>query len=465
MQIRWNNLEFFTFFFIGIFFLYSCEEEEIKPSASPTPEAQAINNFIWKSLNDVYLWEEYIPENIDRSQEFDPKEYFEKLLFKPTDRWSFITEDYESLINSFKGIEESFGHNFKLFLLSENNDVVGVVKYVVPNSPAADAGIQRCDLFYKVNGVTLNTSNYRELLFESSSYTLSFGSFNEVGEIVQEEDISLTSTVINENPIYINKTIEYDGYKIGYLSYNQFISDYNDSLVNVMEKFKADDISDLVLDLRYNPGGSISTAILLSSMIVPTEVATNNEVFSRLVWNDAVNDYWLEQEGEESDNLLSRFINPEVSLNLQTIYILVSSNTASASELVINCLRPYMNVVVIGPENTTGKYVGSITVQADDTDYENWAMQPIVLKTANANGVSDYFDGFAPDFKVEDDFNAPLGSIDEDMLATAIELITGFSISDPARISARYFPVNTNAIQTEQEMAKQRLIIDLNGYN
>jgi len=314
MQIRWNNLEFFKFFFIGIFFLYSCEEEEIKPSASPTPEAQAINNFIWKSLNDVYLWEEYIPENIDRSQEFDPKEYFEKLLFKPTDRWSFITEDYESLINSFKGIEESFGHNFKLFLLSENNDVVGVVKYVVPNSPAADAGIQRGDLFYKVNGVTLNTSNYRELLFESSSYTLSFGSFNEVGEIVQEEDISLTSTVINENPIYINKTIEYDGYKIGYLSYNQFISEYNDSLVNVMEKFKADDISDLVLDLRYNPGGSISTAILLSSMIVPTEVATNNEVYSRLVWNDAVNDYWLEQEGEESDNLLSRFINPEVSL-------------------------------------------------------------------------------------------------------------------------------------------------------
>ena len=465
MEIRWNNLLPYTFVFTGIFFLYSCEEEEIKPLSSPSPEAQAINNFIWKSLNDVYLWEEYIPENIDRSQEFDPKDYFEKLLFKPTDRWSFITEDYESLINSFKGIEESFGHNFKLFLLSGSNDVIGVVKYVVPNSPADDAGIQRGDLFYKVNGITLNSSNYRELLFESSSYTLSFGKFNEVGEIVQEEDISLISTVINENPIYINKTIDYDGYKIGYLSYNQFISYYNDSLVNVMEKFKADGISDLVLDLRYNPGGSISTAILLSSMIVPTEVATNNEVYSRLVWNDAVNDYWLEQEGEESDNLLSRFFTPEVSLNLQTVYILVTANTASASELVINCLRPYMNVVVIGPENTTGKYVGSITVQADETDYENWAMQPIVLKTANANGVSDYSDGFAPDFQVEDDFNAPLGTIEEDMLATAIELITGFSIADPARISAPYFPVNTNPIQTELELTKQRSIMDLNGFN
>ncbi len=465
MQMRWNNLLIYTLVFTGIIFLFSCEEANIEPSSSPSPEARVINNFIWENLNEVYLWEEFIPQNIDRSQEFDPKDYFEKLLFKPTDRWSFITEDYEGLINSFKGIEESFGHHFRLFLLSGSNDVIGVVKYVVPNSPANDAGIQRGDIFYKVNGITLNTSNYRELLFESTSYTLSFGKFNEVGEIVQEEDISLNSTIISENPILINKTIDYEGYKIGYLSYNQFISDYNDSLVNVMEKFKTDGISDLVLDLRYNPGGSISTAILLSSMIVPTEVAANNEVYSRLVWNDLINDYWLEQEGEESDNLISRFVTPVVSLNLQTVYILVTANTASASELVINCLRPYMNVVVIGSENTTGKYVGSITVQADDTDYENWAMQPIVLKTANANGISDYSDGFAPDFLVEDDFNAPLGSIEEDMLATAIELITGFSTADPARISSPYFPANTNPIQTDQELTKQRLIMDIIGIN
>jgi C-terminal processing protease CtpA/Prc len=228
-----------------------------------------------------------------------------------------------------------------------------------------------------------------------------------------------------------------------------------------MQEFKSDGISELVLDLRYNPGGSISTAILLSSMIAPASVSQNNEVFSRLIWNELVSQYWLDEEGEESDNLISRFVTPEVSLDLQRIFILVTSNTASASELVINCLDPYMEVVVIGSENTTGKYVGSITVQAKDTDWDNWAVQPIVLKTANANGISDYSNGFAPEFTIEDDFNAELGTLSEDMLATAVELITGITITDPARISRSYFPQNTTTIHPEAEVRKQVLNLDL----
>ena len=338
--------------------------------------------------------------------------------------------------------------------------MIGVVKYVIPDSPADKAGIRRGDIFYKVNGVTITSSNYRDLLFNTRSYTLSFGEFNQIGEITGTEDISLNAVIISENPIHIHKTIDVEGYKIGYLSYNQFIADYNDSLVKVMQEFRADGISDLVLDLRYNPGGSISTAILLSSMIAPKSVSDNKEVYSRLVWNDLINDYWLDKEGEESDNLISRFVTPEVSLDLQTVYILVSSNTATANEMVQYCLDPYMDVVVIGSENTTGKYVGSITVQADDTDYDNWAMQPIVLKTANANGISDYSNGFSPEFLVEDDFNAALGTLEEDMLARAAELITGITITEPARISAGYFPKNLSQIQLEVDLKKQRLTLD-----
>jgi hypothetical protein len=195
-------------------------------------------------------------------------------------------------------------------------------------------------------------------------------------------------------------------------------------------------------------------------MIAPKNVTDNNEIYSRLLWNDFINDYFLEEEGEESDNLISRFITPEVSLDLQKVYILVTSTTASASEMVINCLSPYMDVTIIGPENTTGKYVGSITVRAEETDYDNWAMQPIVLKTANVNGISDYSNGFAPEYLIKDDFNAALGTLEEDMLATAVELITGIAISETSRLSTGYFPDNVTKIQPQEDLIKQRLTLD-----
>lgn len=440
-----------------IFLLFSsCKDEDIKPSQ----KTLAINDFIWENMNDMYLWNERIPQNIDNTNEFDSKLYFEKLLFKPTDRWSFITDDYQELVNSFKGIEKTFGHNFKLFLLPGSNDVVGIVKYVVPDSPADKANIIRGNVFYKVNGTTITSSNYRELLFETDNYTLSFGEFNAQGEIAHLEDKSLSAVVIAENPIFIHKTIEIEGNKIGYLSYNQFIMDYNDSLISVFQEFKNDGISNLVLDLRYNPGGSINTAKLLSSMIAPASVVQNNEVFSKLIWNEEVTEYIIAEEGIESDNLISRFTTPEVNLDLDKIYILITSNSASASELVINCLDPYLEVILVGDNNTTGKYVGSITIK-DDLTVHQWAMQPIVLKTANANGVSDYSNGFAPHYLIEDDFNAQLGTLAEDMLAKSIELITGITIAEPARIASPSYPKNMRSIANEKVIGQQHMYIDM----
>ena len=448
----------FLFFLVSASLMFtSCKEDELKPS----PQVMEINEFIWENMNDLYLWNDFIPQNLDITNEFDPDQYFNKLLFKPTDRWSFITDDYQGLINTFKGIEKTFGHNFKLFLMPGSNDVVGIVKYVIPNSPADQAVIKRGDKFYKVNGTAITSSNYSELLFEKDSYTLTFGEFNADGKITQLEDKTLSALVIAENPILLHKTIDFEGDKIGYLSYNQFIRDYNDSLINVFRDFKNDNITDLVLDLRYNPGGSINTAILLSSMIAPASVVQNNEVFSRLTWNDEITQSILQDEGEESDNLISKFITPEVNLDLDKIYILITSNSASASELVINCLDPYMEVILIGSDNTTGKYVGSITIN-DDEGNHGWAMQPIVLKTANANGVSDYSNGFAPQYFIEDDLDAELGTLSEDMLAKSIELITGKIISEPARIASPSFPKNMQSITYEHILGKQNMYFDTN---
>lgn len=453
------NIKTITLFVVPAFFMLiilSCKEEELKPS----PQIIEINDFIWENMNEMYLWNDLLPQSIDRNNEFDPEQYFEKLLFKPTDRWSFITDDYQELINSFKGIEKTFGHNFKLFLLPGSNNIIGIIKYVVPDSPAALAGMKRGDKFYRVNGSTINSSNYRELLYENDSYTLSLGEFNSEGQLTHLEDISLSSKVISENPILIHKTIDYEGDIIGYLSYNQFIMDYEDSLVKVFQEFKNDNISNLVLDLRYNPGGSINTAILLSSMIAPASVSQNNDIFSRLMWNDDVTEFLIQEYGEDSEHVISKFVTPEVNLDLNKVYILITSNSASASELVINCLDPYMEVILIGAENTTGKYVGSITINDEEADH-GWAMQPIVLKTANANGITDYSNGFEPHYLVKDDFDAELGTLSEDMLVKSIELITGKVIADPARIASSTLPKNLQSISNALVAKKQYMYIDL----
>lgn len=449
---------FFKSALISIFLITSCQKEDINPS----PLTLEVNEFIWTNMEELYLWNDYLPQNIDRDREFDSETYFEKLLFKPTDRWSFITDDHAALINSFKGIEKSFGHNFKLFLLPNSNNLIGIVKYVVPGSPAELAEITRGDIFYKVNGNTLNPDNYYELLFERESYLLSFGEFDPSGQLTPTEDKSLSSVVIAENPIFIDKTIDYEGYKIGYLAYNQFIVDYNESLVEVFRKFQSDGVQDLVLDLRYNPGGSINTAILLSSMIAPAPAVENKEIFSRLIWNEELTNYFLEEEGEESDNLVSTFITTEVNLNLNKVYILISSNSASASELVINCLAPYMEVILIGSDNTTGKYVGSITIDDEESDH-GWAIQPIVLKTANAIGISDYSNGFAPEYVIDDDFNAALGTLEEDMLAKSIELITGKVITEPGRIAASSIPKNMISISSKRDLNKQNMYLEISN--
>lgn len=441
---------------ILILFFSSCQKEDVKP----TPQVLEINEFIWKNMGEAYLWNDFIPQNIDRNKELDPEAYFQKLLYKPADKWSFITDDYDELINSLKGIEKTYGHKFKLYQLPNSNNIIGIIKYVIPNSPAALAEIYRGDIFYKVNGQALNTENFRKLLFESEGYTMSFGEFNQNGEISFKKDKTLNAIIVAENPIHIRNTIEFEGFKIGYLSYNQFIHDYNDSLVNAFSEFQSEGIQDLVLDLRYNPGGSVNAAILLSSLIAPSAVVENKEVFSRLIWNDEVTEYLIDNEGEESNNLISRFVNPEVNLNLERVYILISSNSASASELIINCLDPYMEVILIGSENTTGKYVGSITINDTEANH-GWALQPIVLKTANAIGNSDYSDGFTPDYRIEDDFDDALGAITEDMLAKAIELITGINILENVRVGAKTIPLDIQPVTYEREQQKKNMYFNL----
>lgn len=421
---------------ISLFFLFiavllsSCVKEDETPQPGEAPLlTQKVNDFILASMDDVYLWEEYLPE-LDYRFEFDSKAYFDKLLYTE-DKWSFITDDIEALQASFNGVETTFGYSLAFGRFSNTGNLFAIVEYVYPNSPASEAGIKRGDIITLLEGNDITDANYRDL-FYAASVNITMGVLNE-GSISAAGEKSMTSAVLNLDPVVLSKIIEQDGHKIGYLFYAQYIEDYNASVDAALQYFKDNNISDLVLDIRYNPGGYISAAQHLCSSIAPASVVSAEEVLVSLQWNAFYQNYWATNGIDYQ--IKTKFIsNTPVNLDLSKIYILTGSGSASASELTITGLDPYMDVVLLG-DTTYGKYTGSITVKPEDifddpahyADIDNWGIQPIVLRYANANGVTDFKNGFAPDFYVYDDLwsGIALGDPTEPIFAKAIEQITG----------------------------------------
>jgi C-terminal processing protease CtpA/Prc len=244
--------------------------------------------------------------------------------------------------------------------------------------------------------------------------------------------VALIKTVLDENPILINKVIVSGSHKIGYLMYNGFYSNYDTQLNTVFGSLKSQGITDLVLDLRYNGGGSIQTATRLASMITG---AFTGQVFAKEQWNAKIESYFNANDPESLKNLFTDKMGttPINSVNMTKIYILTSAGTASASELVINGLKPYITVVQIG-DLTVGKNVGSVTLY-DSPDFSaskrnpnhRYAMQPLVLKIVNGAGFGDYQTGLVPSFLLKETLSTldVLGSTTEPLLNLAIGKITG----------------------------------------
>ncbi len=427
----------------------SCKKQDdsVAPGGSTTGTVSdaEVNKWISDSMSTWYYWNDKIPANPDLTQ--TPDNFFNSLLYKwnattqsDGDRFSWIESSSDELRSSLSGSSKTDGIEFQLYLRpGSQTDIIGSVLYVLPGSPADKAGIKRGDVFYAYNGQNITTSNYRQL-FGTESDTRTYGLAQVTnGQLVNTGTTkSVTAVVFQENPVFKDSVYTLGSKTIGYLVYNQFINgpgDFNDhtydqQVDNVFAKFKAKGVNELVLDLRYDPGGSVTAAANLASLISPA--ASSSGVFASYEFNKSIMDY-LRSAGQ-ADQLLYRFTPKaqNISSNLQRVFVLTTGRTASASELVINGLKPYMNVVTIG-DTTVGKNVGSRTFY-DPTGRIQWGMQPIIIKIFNSKGQSDYTAGFAPNSLVFEPYNPrQLGDLSENMLNEAIYQITG---SRSARRSA-----------------------------
>jgi hypothetical protein len=402
-------------------FFLSCERKDAS-LIDPTTDDD-INYFIWKGLNLYYLWQKEVPDLADnRFTSFDdlythfrgfsePQDVFESLLKRPEDRFSVIVEDYIALENSFQGINVSNGMEFGLVRYKNGSaNVFGYVRYVVPNSDAAAQGVLRGMIFNVIDGAQLNSTNYLSLLFgNNTSYIAGFADFNDGNPTSNGNTTSLIKTEIQENPIAISKVINEGNRKIGYLFYNQFARNYDGQLNAVFADFKAKNVDELIVDLRYNPGGTVSSATYLGGMITGQ---FTGQLYSQAVWNDKVrnaspadrfiNNFTNEIRNVDANGtvILQESIN---SLGLNKVYFIVTNGSASASELVINSLSAHIEVRVIG-DKTRGKQEGSITLYDSDNlqktgdnlnTNHRYAMQPLVFEISNKDNVN-YPEGIVP---------------------------------------------------------------------
>lgn len=425
-----------------------------------------IHEFIWTALNDYYLWQEEVPSLADeikpigsaRYRELikpypEPESFFESLKYEQ-DKYSLIRSNYEDIENSIKGIDANNGLKFILSRYGSGENILGVVTHILAESDAATKDIKRGDIFTSVDGQNLNLNNYRELLFgDNLNYTLNMADLNNNLLSPNGKNISLTKTEnFQSNPIQISKIINTGASKIGYLMYNQFAEGFDDDLNNVFSSFKAEQINDLILDLRYNGGGLVRSAVNLAGMITGQ---FNGEVFAKYLWNKKLMTYFntdLERFSSQLEINFSESLadgTPINSLNLSRVYIITSGRSASSSELVINGLSPYINVIQVG-DNTYGKNVGGPAalydyIDNDGTKHPNhtYAIYCMTFYSANSNDFYDYADGLAPqeELKLKEDL-ANMGTLGENsdpLLALTIQHINQESLRH--RINQPVFPM------------------------
>ncbi|MBW8245090.1 carboxyl-terminal protease [Muricauda oceani] len=471
----------YYFLFLGLsLLLASCSNDDngIEPGPNPNPDPTAdvaAQNFMWRAMNLWYFWQADVPDLADdrftTNAEYtaflesypDPENFYYSICNNhreivgsnaAIDRFSSENDNYKDLVNSLSGISQSNGLEFGLGTIGDTNDVFGFVQYVWPDSDAATKDISRGEFFTRVDGVQLTVSNYIELLYgDNSTYTLGMAtvSNNTISDSAKEVTLTKVENQV-EDPILIAETLDVNGTKVAYLMYNRFLSSFNEDLNDAFAKFKAEGATELVLDVRYNPGGSVNTSRLLASMIYG---ANTSDVYIKQRWNDKIQaefseedltDYFANTTGESAIN----------SLNLNRVFVLATNGSASASELVMNGLAPYMDVIHIG-EVTSGKNEFSITLVDDpgnsfiyNSDREgninsqnSWGLQPLVGRNENADGFSDYTSGLVPDIALSEDLTnlGVLGDVNEPLLARALQEITGVSAKTDftVKMPAAYF--------------------------
>lgn len=451
----------YIFLIIASTILISCGEDRRKEYVGLT----LTDRWIEEQMRENYYWYEDMPASGELNYFLPADQFFTKLLSKQDGKtgapYSYI-ENLSETNNTRSTIETTYGIEFDYISNpAKTTERFVRVLYTIKNSPAEAVNIKRGDWIFTIDGNPITSTNIGDLITGKKSMRLQVGTLNEDKLPTDTRIVTIgPAQSITNNPIYYYNTYERDNKKIGYLVYNSFVSGegndtrYNDQLKEISNEFKAENVEEFILDLRYNLGGELDRPVpLLCTMLTPAE--TIGKPMGFVKYNDKNQEKnWQLDFSEEHLNGGSHLdLNP----TRRRVFILTSGNTASASEAVMSFLEPYIKVVQVGTK-TVGKNVGSEEIKHDTI---RWALHPIVAKIYNSLDESKD-EGFTSEdygnITESTIFNLlPIGDPEEKLLKTALSLIDDTYVGEET--TRNYIDIKTTGSSLDRKSLPGALLL------
>ena len=410
------------------------ESDPVPDNGDESIDERVNREVIDAQLDSLYLWNEAYRETThDMNQSYD--KYLKDVLsqmyragvnlqdgYKSGNNWHFYTYiTREAASGSATRADDKkekvlgLGMSVRPVHFDNSSRVYLIVEYVIPDSPAKSAGIERGDVIGKINGVQVTQNNYGSYSsiyydeFESSTkYSFSIlQSLAADGTPSYGSAVEVTTDYHYATPVVLWRIYKIKGHSVGWIVYTGFKTGYDEDLQKVFDRFREERVTDIIFDLRYNGGGDVESCCKTASILAGGDCA--GEVFLYYRYNAErmrkrkcnVNDYRTYNRRMFDTELARKY-----GFDFEKIHIVGTSATASASELLVNSLRGVgKRVVVVACENTNGKDVGmEIYKPVKSYDGYRYTLAPISFQCYNARGESDYDDGFAPDLRPAVDY-------------------------------------------------------------
>lgn len=378
----------------------------------PADSIEKINKWVYDSMALYYYWSADMPQHPDYSL---PTDKFFKQLLSPKDRFSWISN--RTTIGTAKSTADTYGfsYTFSIHPYSQQR-LMGVITNVIPGSYAHNKGLKRGMIFTKVNDKVITYENKKTTkeALQAASAILQLSAFNnDLTALTDSARIGMQSAIVPQKSVYATNVYEHNGKKTGYLAYYLCAEKDDAVMLQSIQKLQQQGITELILDLRYNPGGSVASATKLAAVLAGNFNANGKFITYRGNKNGGTVVQTFQQAISFSSNATGKNMSDlqTWNLHLSRIYILTTTETASAAELLTHNLGPYSSIVRIG-ETTLGKDEASFPVE----DLRNprqvaWMIMPIVYKISDANGKGDYSTGLEPHHVVVETSKLPLAPI------------------------------------------------------